>query len=530
MFGTPWQKELLHRLSAIQPVYVVGGAVRDALLGLPAKDLDVVIGALTAEQIHHILKEWGYAPHLLGKRYQTVSLFHEGERLDIAPMGETDLILDARRRDFTINAIFYECATGTWFDPLAGRKDLLERRLKAAHPASCFRQDPLRILRLIRIAAQYDLTIEEETWKEAAASLPLLKPVAAERVSAELVKLLCLAKAEQGLRDLGELGYWRLYLPELARLQGLEQNQYHSLDAWEHTLKVVSNIPPRPHLRLAALFHDVGKWGTAGRTCYLRGELQAQKNGFKIGAFQVKGKNVACCQGQWVEIYGVCLDQFPEIIHSKRCKRSLEKEEGFTWEAEGKRHFLRHEIESAVLTRNIFKRFRFGMFLDFPGQRGERELISLVKNHMNGTFVFMDQIKGERLNQLAAKIRRFVWKYAWTGRSFEPRRVEDFLQLWQADFLGGKQHTEQYGENLQMIQSQIRESCAQLGHRYDQMDWSLLKEFSAKKQLNGKQYGQFKYQVRERLMLHSDAENITLNYLESEYRLWQSKAAKNAYE
>lgn len=253
MIGTPFQQEVLKRLSELSPVYIVGGAVRDAQLGIPSNDVDAVT-ALPLQQIEENLANWGYSPHVIGAHQPTVSLFREKERVDISVFsGEVET--DALRRDFTLNAIYQDVMTGQIKDPLSGLQALREKRLRACGRAQDrFKEDPLRILRLVRLAIRYDLEIEQETWQAAYDNLSLLQGVSVERVTEEFGRILILKEIDKALVLLDDLGYIKSYIPELARLKGLKQNPCPTKDAWEHTRQVVKNAPPRVLLRLAALF------------------------------------------------------------------------------------------------------------------------------------------------------------------------------------------------------------------------------------------------------------------------------------
>ena len=281
MIGTSFQREILKKLSDLGPLYIVGGAVRDAQLGIPSKDVDVVT-ALPLQEIELKLSDWGYTPHLIGAHLQTISLFMETERLDIASFsGEVEK--DALRRDFTLNAIYQDVRTGEIKDPLGGLQDLDERRLRACGCAvERFVEDPLRILRLIRLAVRYGFEIEQETWQAAVDHISLLHKVSSERITEELARILVLEEIDKALGLLDDLGYWQTYIPELARLKGLVQNRYHTKDAWEHTRHVVRNTPNRVLLRLAALFHDMGKWETASRECCVWGTVRLTNQGYQV--------------------------------------------------------------------------------------------------------------------------------------------------------------------------------------------------------------------------------------------------------
>lgn len=266
MTGTSFQQGILRKLSEYGQVYIVGGAVRDALLGIPSKDFDLV-SVLSVQEIYTLLSDGGYNPHVMGAKQQTLSLFQGTDRMDIVSF-DGEIKRDALHRDFTLNALYQDVRTGEIKDPLKGLEDLKTRRLKACGSADeRFNEDPLRILRLVRLAIRHNFTIEPETWMAALDHVPDLKNVSHERVTVELGRILLLDEVDKALGLLNDLGYFQAYIPELARLTGVIQNQ-SCMDAWEHTCQVVKNTPVNVLLRLAALFHDLGTWKTAEEKRY----------------------------------------------------------------------------------------------------------------------------------------------------------------------------------------------------------------------------------------------------------------------
>ena len=523
MIGTPFQQEVLMRLSELSPVYIVGGAVRDAELGLPSKDVDAVT-RLPLQQIEKNLSDWGYHPHLIGAHQPTVSLFRETDRVDISVFsGEVER--DALCRDFTINAIYQDVRTKEIIDPLSGIQALSEGKLIACGQAEDrYQEDPLRILRLVRLAVRYNLAINSETWRAAQDNLSLLERVSAERVTEELGRILVLAEVDKGLGLLDELGYFKVYIPELARLKGLVQNRYHTKDAWDHTRHVVKNTPSRILVRLAALFHDMGKWETASRECYTWGTIRLAEEGYKVNEFKLVGKNLDKWRNKEVEVHGGRLDNHPDTIVIKRIKpwRNIRRNH-FEWVTDGKRHFLQHEKESARLVTGILPRFRWSMVLP-GGSKGEGELHFLVGHHMLGTLTFMSELKGDVDNtRLRIKARRFAWEVGWDGQIFNAQRIENLLTLWKADFLGGKQDAERNLIRLDRIQGEIRNACAFITERAGILDWRLFAEFARGKGLEAQRFGQFKEQVRKQVMIDTKNCLTDQEFLEKEYRFFSTR-------
>ena len=251
--------------------WIVGGCVRDALLGLPPKDYDLTTSALP-EETQRVFA--AYPRIETGLRHGTVTVLLEGEPLEITtyrvdgvysdarhPDGVTftrSLRQDAARRDFTINAMAYAPGWGLQ-DFFGGQADLAQGILRAVGAAEKrFREDALRILRALRFASVLDFTLEAETHQAALACAPLLAAVSAERVSGELGKLLCGKAAGRVLRDYPDvLG---VVLPEILPMVGLDhRNPHHCYDVWTHTTVAVDHVPPELPLRLAMLLHDIGK-------------------------------------------------------------------------------------------------------------------------------------------------------------------------------------------------------------------------------------------------------------------------------
>lgn len=218
--------------------WLVGGAVRDALLGRPTPDFDLAVEGDVAALAREFGRRAGGHAFQLSEAFGAwrVRSHEQDWQVDLTPlMGET-LDQDLRRRDLTINAIARELSSGSaLIDPCGGVADLEARRLRSVGPHS-FTDDPLRVLRLARMAAELGFTPEPETLRLAAESAPRLSGVAAERVFAELRLTLVSDGAVGGLELAGGIGATAAVLPELEALRGLVQSDYHHLDVYEHTL------------------------------------------------------------------------------------------------------------------------------------------------------------------------------------------------------------------------------------------------------------------------------------------------------
>ena len=225
-------------------VLLVGGAVRDGLLGRPWLDLDFVVNGDAmglAAAVSRVLR--GALVPLDRERDMARVVFrHAGRRFyaDFARRRGEDWNTDLYARDFTVNAIAVD-ADGRYLDPLGGRDDLAAGELKATH-ADVFLADPLRTLRAVRLSAELGLSIEEQTAAWVRRDGPLLPCVAAERVRDEFVRILAASDAGRHLGTLDDLGLLAHVLPEVAATQGVEQSPPHQWDAWTHTRMTVEAV------------------------------------------------------------------------------------------------------------------------------------------------------------------------------------------------------------------------------------------------------------------------------------------------
>ena len=261
-------------------LYLVGGYVRDTLLGRAHPDADAASDAHPRE-IKRLLRP--HAAHLwtVGERFGTIGaevdgyavevttyrsdLYTEGSRHPRVSFGES-LEEDLARRDFTINAVAVEALTGEVMDPFGGRKDLESGVIRpVGDPLDRMRDDPLRMLRAVRFETTlstpekpFALTPElEEAIRENAR---WIESISAERIRDEFEKILLSENVAQGLRTLVRLGLVPYVVPEFMETVDVEQEaEFHHKDVFEHTLIVVSNIEADPILRKAAFFHDIGK-------------------------------------------------------------------------------------------------------------------------------------------------------------------------------------------------------------------------------------------------------------------------------
>jgi tRNA nucleotidyltransferase (CCA-adding enzyme) len=280
--------DLLRTLwSAGHSAYVVGGSLRDALLGRVAEDWDMASDALP-ERTVELLPGAVYE-----NRFGTVAVRRDDETYEITTFRSdhdyadfrrphrvefgTSLEADLARRDFTVNAMAWGApgsgaasgsASGTpeprLVDPFDGRADVAGRTLRAVgEPLRRFEEDALRMVRAVRLAATLDFEIEPATLGGIKARAPLVAHLSGERIAAELGRLLAAPLPSVGLRLLADTGLLGPISPELAAQPGIAQNKVEGEDLWDHTLGTVDAAIANPVVRLAALVHDIGKPATA---------------------------------------------------------------------------------------------------------------------------------------------------------------------------------------------------------------------------------------------------------------------------
>lgn len=253
--------------------YIVGGSVRDLLLGRQPSDFDITTDALP-EDILEVFNK--YKRVEIGKKFGTIALVQaegiieittfrfDGEYIDgrrpIDVKFSTSLKEDLSRRDFTINAMAYNNKVGL-IDYFNGINDLKEKMIKTVgKPEKRFKEDYLRIMRAIRFASQLGFNIDLRTYEECKENIQYISCISIERIRDEFFKILLSKKPSYGVRMLKEIKALEIILPEITKSIGFDQhNPNHDKDVFEHTLCVLDNTPTILELRLGALLHDIGK-------------------------------------------------------------------------------------------------------------------------------------------------------------------------------------------------------------------------------------------------------------------------------
>ena len=266
--------------------WIVGGALRDELLGREVTDIDIAVEGNPEDAARELAAE------LRGPVFQLSEAFgawrvvdrRGGRVYDFARLQGETIEADLAKRDFTVNAMARERGGGELIDPLGGRADLEARTLRVLGPGA-YENDPLRPLRLARFAAELGFAPDPDTERLTADAAPRVSEASGERVFAELRRLLVAPKALEGLALADRLGLVRAVLPELADLHDVDQSHYHHLDVYGHTVEVLERLIELESeasgelrevldepladeltrgeaLRLGALLHDIGKPAT----------------------------------------------------------------------------------------------------------------------------------------------------------------------------------------------------------------------------------------------------------------------------
>lgn len=274
-------------------VYVVGGAVRDAIINQPIKDLDFVVempngGIALANFLASVNRCWKMDKNpVIFPTFGTAKLnihtdeicknydlefvqtrkeqYHEESRNPETAYGTIEE--DAKRRDLTINSIYYNISSETIFDFNDGAKDLHRQIIRTpSSPDIIFFDDALRMLRCIRFSARYGWGIEKETWFGIVKNAYRIATVSKERISDELTKILVSPNATMGLKKLYNCGLLHLVIPDVYEMTKVYESKDKGVTLLDHTLSVLEETQPILEHRLAALFHDIGRVLGADKT------------------------------------------------------------------------------------------------------------------------------------------------------------------------------------------------------------------------------------------------------------------------
>lgn len=261
--------------------YVVGGYVRDLLLGREVKDIDVVVLGEGVPFANLVANELGKKNLVTFEKFGTAALHIDDAKIEFVGARKESYSKESRkpfveggtleddlsRRDFTINAMAASLNKGTWgtiVDVFNGREDLKNKLLRTPlDPKVTFDDDPLRIMRAMRFSAQLQFEVDETVLKAARDMRERLSIVSQERISDEFLKLMKSEKPSVGLMLMHQMGVMEVVFPEIAAMEGVDQRQdHHHKDVLLHTMMVVDNVSLLSNdlwLRIAALLHDIAK-------------------------------------------------------------------------------------------------------------------------------------------------------------------------------------------------------------------------------------------------------------------------------
>ena len=253
--------------------WVVGGSIRDLIMGRAAYDHDIATDAAPKQVM-------GVFPRTIptGIKHGTVTVLSGNKSVEITTFRSDSTYSDARhpdrvtfaktidedlsRRDFTMNGIAYNPSTDDLIDPFEGRKDIQNKHIRTiGDPVDRFSEDGLRPFRACRLASQLGFTIEEKTFKAIASCLDKASRVSVERIRDEFIKIIESPKPSVGIELMRKSGLLELFLPELLTGYEVNQNVYHRYDVYYHNLYSCDAADPKDYrIRLSALFHDIGKF------------------------------------------------------------------------------------------------------------------------------------------------------------------------------------------------------------------------------------------------------------------------------
>jgi len=242
--------------------FIVGGALRDSVLGNQAKDWDVATDA-SPEKIHDLFHHMTRF-HL---KHGTVTLVFRGRHFEVTTFRGTvgygaSIEEDLAHRDFTFNAMAYDITHKRIIDPFGGEEDIKKKIVRAVlNPSDRFKEDPLRMMRAIRFSLQLGYSIEPQTLITISSMAQAIDRVAKERLREELLRILLVSKPSAGFNLMRRTGLLKRILPELLEGYRKRQNNYHKYTIYRHTMETVDSIDidKDPILRLSALFHDIAK-------------------------------------------------------------------------------------------------------------------------------------------------------------------------------------------------------------------------------------------------------------------------------
>ena len=263
--------------------WLVGGAIRDILLGKQPTDFDIISAENGAEYAQELARHMGGKSVVIGKfPFNIYRVIAKGCTIDVTRLNGSSIEQDLNKRDFTINSLAWQVNSDTLIDLFNGQRDLHQKRIRMVAP-SIFKDDPIRLLRAFRLAGTLEFQIDRKTLTVMHREVFRIQDSAAERIQSELLKILATPGTTAAIVAMDRVGLIEQILPEVTNLKNCHQNHFHDTNVFEHTiralaalekliphynhlftLKVTSNPHDRlvqkpEHLKLALLLHDIGK-------------------------------------------------------------------------------------------------------------------------------------------------------------------------------------------------------------------------------------------------------------------------------
>lgn len=393
------------------PIYLVGGAVRDAILGVQSNDLDFVVphsGIKIAFALGDYLKAPAY-PLDKSRDVGRVVLKAEKTYLDIATYRGKSLEADLYDRDFRLNAMAIPAlarTTAELIDPTGGLSDMENEVICAVTPSS-IHNDPLRMLRGVRMALKFHFTIDAETGAQMKEALPALARVSNERVRDEVVNLFRLAPAA-GLDMLNRLGLLNGIFPEIKRLEGVTQSSPHFEPVFEHTLRVVHYLEEPEHLYEPLL-------SLADRPALTRLSSVLEKHLARPVAGGLTGRDLLLFAGLFHDV-GKAQTRSVEQIEQNNHNNNNEDEHG------ERIRFLGHAEVGAGITEGCLKELRMS-------SEGIKEVKLMVEGHMR-PLLYANQSQIEKKELSTKALHRFWRKFGQTGLDISLLALADFAATY----------------------------------------------------------------------------------------------------
>lgn len=340
--------------------WLVGGAVRDRLLGRDTDDVDVALGGDLRAHARAIARATGGAAFQLSGAFGAWRVVGPGHawHVDLVTLRDGDIVADLAHRDFTINAMAEPLEGGELLDPHGGQADL-EARLVRMVSGQALAEDPLRALRAVRIAVELDLRLDPATAAAAAAHARGIERVAPERVFGELKRVVGARAVRRGLELMGAHGLTDVVLPELAALRGVEQSDFHHADVYDHTLEVVEAVA----------------------------RVQADPAGAGLGE-QAAAVQALLAKPLADELTRGEAMRFAALLHDAAKPQTRGER------PDGRVTFIGHDAEGAALARGVMRRLR-------ASRRLADYVAALVAHHLDVGFLVHQAPLG----------RRVVWRY-----------------------------------------------------------------------------------------------------------------------